>query len=57
LEELKGLLTSVTGVDKDRNSLEDAGHKAVERLHPVALEEEIAVDIEIAALVAVNLCA
>lgn len=45
---------SISGVDKDGDLLQDAGHKKVERLHPVTLEEEVAVDIKIAAVVTVN---
>src|SRR5690606_28615390 len=50
-------VVGVAGVDEDRDLLEDAGDKAVEGLHPVALEEEVAVDVEVAALVARDLSA
>jgi len=41
----------ITSIDEDRDLLEDAGNKSVERHHPVTLEEEVAVDIEVAGLV------
>jgi len=48
---------SIASVDQDWNLLEDGGHDAVVRLHPVALEQEVAVDVEIAGLVVGDLCA
>ncbi|KAI7408396.1 Carboxypeptidase Y [Hortaea werneckii] len=45
----------VTGVHQHWDLLEDVGDEAVERLHPVALEEEVTVDVEVAAVVAVDL--
>lgn len=45
----------VTGVDEDGDLLEETGHQAVIRLHPVAVEEEVAVDVEVARVIAVNL--
>jgi hypothetical protein len=45
---------SVTSVNKDWDLLEDSWHEAVEWLHPVTLEEEVAVDIEVAAVIAAN---
>lgn len=45
----------ITSVDQDWKLLENTWHKTVEGLHPVALEEEIAVDIEVAAVVAADL--
>jgi hypothetical protein len=44
----------VTGVDKDWDLFEDSWYEAVEWLHPVTLEEEVAVDIEVTAVVAAN---
>ena len=44
----------ITGIDEDGDFLEDTGDETVEGLHPVTLEEEVAVDIEVAAVVAVN---
>ena len=45
----------ITGIDQDRDLLEDTGDETVERLHPVTLEEEVAVDIKVAAVIALNL--
>ena len=45
----------VAGVDEDGDLFEDAWDQAVERLHPVAGKEEISIDVEIAAVVAVGL--
>ena len=44
-------------VDKHRDLGEDARNQTVERLHPVALEQEVAVDVEVAALVVVDFSA
>lgn len=44
----------ITGIDEDRNLLEDSRDKLVERLHPVTLEKEIAVDVKVARVKAVN---
>lgn len=46
---------SITSVDQDGNLLEDTRDHAVIWLHPVAVEEEVAVDIKVAGVVAVNL--
>jgi hypothetical protein len=46
---------SIASIDENGNLLENAGHKAVEGLHPVALEQKVTVDVEVAALVAGNL--
>jgi hypothetical protein len=45
----------VTGVDQDGDLLEDAGDETVEGLHPVALEEEVAVDVHVARVVLADL--
>ena len=45
----------ITGIDENRDLLEDAGDETVEGLHPVTLEEEVAVDIEVATVIALNL--
>jgi hypothetical protein len=45
---------SITGVDQDWDLLENAWDNTVEWLHPVTLEEEVAVDIEVAAVVAAD---
>lgn len=45
----------ITSVDEDRDLLKNAGNEAVERLHPVTLEQEVAVDVEVAAVVAGDL--
>lgn len=44
----------VTSVDEHRDLLENTGHKQVERLHPITVEKEVSVDIEVAAVVAVD---
>lgn len=44
----------VAGVDQDRDLFKEFGHEAVEGLHPVAREEEAAIDIEVAGVVAVD---
>ena len=44
----------VTSVDENWNLLEDSWYKTVEWLHPVTLEEEVAVDIKVTAVVAAN---
>jgi len=49
-------VVGVAGVDEDGDLLEEAGDDAVVRLHPVALEQEVAVDVEVAAVVRVDLC-
>ena len=48
-------VVGIAGIDKDRDLLENVGYQAVEGLHPVTLEQEVAVDVEVAALIAVNL--
>lgn len=45
----------VAGVDQDRDLLEQARHEPVVRLHPVAVEEEVAVDVKVARIEAVDL--
>lgn len=45
----------ITSIDEDRDLLEDTGNKTMEGLHPVTLEEEVTVDIEVAAVIALNL--
>lgn len=47
----------IAGVDQDWDLLEDAGDEAVEWLHPVALEQEVAVDVEVARVVRRDLSA
>jgi len=44
----------ITSIDQNWDFLEDPWHKAVERLHPVALEKEISVDIEVTAVIAAD---
>lgn len=41
-------------VDQDRHLLQDTGHQAVERHHPISSEQEVSVDIKVATFVAVN---
>lgn len=45
----------VTGVDQDGDLLKDAGNETVEGLHPVTLEEEVAVDVHVAGGVGADL--
>lgn len=45
---------SIASVDENGDLLQDTGHKKMEWLHPVALEEEVAVDIKVAAVVAIH---
>lgn len=42
-------------VDKHRDFLQDLRHQTMKRLHPIAREQKVAVDVEIAAIVAVRL--
>lgn len=42
---------SITSIDQDWDLLEDAWDQSVERLHPVTLEEEVSVDIKVAAVI------
>lgn len=44
----------ITSVDEDRNLLKDTRDKLVERFHPVTLEKEVAVDVKVARVEAVN---
>ena len=44
----------ITSVDEDWDLLQDSRDERVERLHPVTLEEEVAVDVEVARVIAVN---
>lgn len=48
-------VVGVAGVDQDGHLLEKCWDKTVEWLHPVTLEEEVAIDVEIAGLVALDL--
>ena len=45
----------VTSVDQDGDLLENAGDETVEGLHPVTLEEEVAVDVHVARVVLADL--
>ena len=47
-------VVGVTSIDEYGDLFNDAGHKAVEWFHPITLEQEVAIDIEIAAVVAVD---
>ena len=47
-------IVGVTCVDEDWNLLNDAGYQSVKGFHPVTLEEEVPIDIEIAAVVGVD---
>lgn len=42
---------SITSINQDWDLLKDSWHKTVERLHPVTLEEEVAVDVKVARVV------
>lgn len=46
---------SVTSIDQDRDLIQDLGNKSEVGLHPVTLQQEVAVDIKVAAIVAVHL--
>ena len=50
-------VVGITGVDKNRDFLENTGNNTVERLHPVTTEEEVAIDVEVARFVVANLSA
>ena len=52
---MEELTISITSVDEDWDLLKQLGHKTMERHHPITLEEEVTVDIKVAALVAGNL--
>jgi len=47
----------ITSINQDGNLLEDIRHELVEWKHPVAIEQEIPVDIKVAAIKAVDLSA
>ncbi len=44
----------VTRIDQDWDLLENAWYKAMEWLHPVSLEQEVSINIEVAAVVAAH---
>lgn len=44
----------ITSIDQNWDLFEDAWHKTVEWLHPVALEKEVSIDIEVAAVIAAD---
>merc|ERR1711977_26654 len=46
---------SITSVDQDWDLLKNAWYETVEWLHPVTLEKEVSVDIEVAAVIAADL--
>lgn len=48
-------VVGITSVDENGNLLEDSRNNAVEWLHPVATEKEVAVDVEVARLVVADL--
>lgn len=45
----------ITGIDQDGNLLKDLRDQVVVGLHPVASEEEVSVDVHVAAVVAADL--
>lgn len=45
----------ITSVDENWELLEDTWNKTVERLHPVTLEEEVSVDVKVAAVICADL--
>lgn len=45
----------ITGIDQDRDLLQESRNEAVVGLHPVTVEEEVAVDVKVARVVAVDL--
>jgi len=48
---------SITSVDQNWDLRKNARDKPVEWLHPIALEEEVSIDIEVAAVIAANFSA
>lgn len=44
-------------IDQHRDLLKDSRYQAVEGLHPITLEQEVPVDVEVAALVTIDLSA
>lgn len=48
-------MTRAYGVNEYGDLLQDRRHEAVEGLHPVAREQEVPVDVEVAAIVAICL--
>ena len=44
-------IIGIAGIDQDRYLSKDAGNDTVVRLHPVTLEQEVAVDVKVAGLV------
>jgi hypothetical protein len=44
----------VPSIDQNRDLLENAWYKAVEWLHPVSLEQEVSINIEVAAVIAAH---
>lgn len=46
---------SITGVDQNGDLLEDTGHKAVVRLEPISVEQEVTVDVKVARVVTIDL--
>jgi len=45
----------ISSIDQYRNLLQEGRHQSVEGLHPVTLEQEVAVDVKVARVVAVDL--
>jgi len=45
---------SIASINQDWNLLKDTWHETVERLHPITLEEEVAVNVEITAVITAN---
>lgn len=50
-------IVSIASIDKNRDLLKDTRNETVVWLHPVTLQQEVAVDVEVAAVVRVDLCA
>lgn len=48
-------VVGITGIDENGDLLEEVGDEAMEWLHPVALEQKVAVDVKVAAFVARDL--
>lgn len=49
-----GLFAYISSIDQDLNLLKESRHKAVVWFHPVALEQKVSVDVEVARVVLAN---
>jgi hypothetical protein len=51
---MRGIFAYISSVDQDLKFLKESRHETVEWFHPVALEQEVSVDVEIARVVLAN---